>query len=67
MMCWVFYPFIETTFRIPTLIQTGQEMGTEDRNTDVGPSLSLEWQVNCGGFPFSLVDKIGERPLIILM
>lgn len=68
MTCWVFfYLFIETTFHVPTLIGRGQEMGMEDRNTDVGPSLILEGKVICGGFLFSLMDKawyLGENALI---
>lgn len=39
-----------------------------DRNTDVGPSLILEWQVSCSRFLFSLMDKaqyLGKSPVII--
>lgn len=49
-------------------MRTGQEMGMIDRNTDVGPSLILEWQVNCSRFLFFLMDKaqyLAKSPVII--
>lgn len=52
-------------------MRTGQEMGMIDRNTDVGPSLILEWQVvdfYCSRFLFFLMDKaqyLAKSPVII--
>lgn len=63
-----FYLLSEIAFRILTLMRTGQEMGMIDTNTDVGPSLILECQVNCSRFPFFLMEKawyLGKSPVVI--